>query len=79
MVYRRNALSGCIFTLLNETKTGGNNMTTYYRGFKVPSADANSKKTHADKDVTPRLYRGAEYHVDQIAKQKKQWWCLSWS
>ena len=46
-------------------------MTTYYRGFKVPSADANSKKTHAEKDVTPRLYRGAEYHVDQIAKAEK--------
>ena len=46
-------------------------MTTYYRGFKVPSADANSKKTHAEKDVKPRLYRGAEYHVDQIAKAEK--------
>ena len=46
-------------------------MTTYYRGFKVPSADANSKKTHAEKDVKPRLYRGAEYHLDQIAKAEK--------
>ena len=62
---------GVFFTLLNETKTGGNNMTTYYRGFKVPSADANSKETHAEKNVTPRLYRGAEYHVDQIAKAEK--------
>ena len=47
-------------------------MTTYYRGFKVPSADANSKETRAEKDVSPRLYRGAEYHVDQIAKAEKK-------
>ena len=46
-------------------------MTTYYRGFKVPSADANSKETHANKDVTPRLYRGAEYDVDHIATAEK--------
>ena len=46
-------------------------MTTYYRGFKVPSADANSKKTHAENDRTPRLYRGAEYLVNEIAKAEK--------
>ena len=46
-------------------------MTTYYRGFKVPSADANSKKTHAEKDGPPRLYRGAKYLVNEIAKAEK--------
>ncbi len=47
-------------------------MATYYRGFKVPSAEANSKKeTQSNKDNVPRLYRGAEYQVDQLSKSGK--------
>ena len=47
-------------------------MATYYRGFKVPSAKANSKKeTQSNKGTAPRLYRGAEYRVDQLSKSDK--------
>ena len=47
-------------------------MAAYYRGFKVPSAEANSKKeTQSKKDNAPRLYRGAEYQVDQLSKSDK--------